>query len=439
LFTDSPDVHIGDTLNYSITVFNGTGNGPLVCDATGITAQSTTPDGISHPITLVRTTLTSAQSDYYSNVVSYVVRAQDVQPDATVRATASDTGIIHQNDTDSQGGGNQGVNTEVSLPCIQLFVQCTGNVGENGAITFTGSVTNCGNNTLVGVTVTEFVNGGQTPVTFITNLLAHQSAPFSGSWVPSNPCTSSTATFTASGTDQFTTHPQTVTNSASTTCSEVLTPGIRVTKACPSQAPSPGQLLIFSGSVSNTGNVTLTNIVVVNNQPVANTPVFTLSSLAPGASANFNGSYTAPANCAVSDTLTASATSRCGVFVSNTASATCPILTTPQIAVTAACPVSTILPGGSIVYTGTVRNSGDITLTNINVYADRPSPNTLVAAAVSLAPGATFNYTATVTVPANACTVATTVTAVGSDVCTLNKPQTPLSPLVTSPRRRTLQ
>ena len=80
----------------------------------------------------------NGQSDYYSNVVSYVVRAQDVRPDGTVRATASDTGIIHQNDTDSQGGGNQGVNTEVSQPCIQLFVQCTGNVGENGAITFTG-------------------------------------------------------------------------------------------------------------------------------------------------------------------------------------------------------------------------------------------------------------------------------------------------------------
>jgi len=421
LFTDSPDVHIGDTLNYSVTVFNGTGNGPVVCDATSITAQLTTPDGVNHPITLRNTSMVNGQSDYYSNIVSYVVRAQDVQPDGTVRATASDSGVIHQNDTDSQGGGNQGVNTEVSLPCIQLLVQCNGSVGENGAITFSGTVTNCGNNTLVGVTVTEFVNGGQFPVTFITNLLAGQIAPFSGSWIPSNPCASSTATFTASGTDQFTTHPRTVTNSASTTCSEVLTPGIKVTKACPAQPPSPGQLLIFSGSVSNTGNVTLTNIVVVNNQPVANTPVFTLSSLAPGATANFSGSYTAPANCSVADTLTASATSRCGVLVTSTASANCPILTTPQLAVTAACPVSAIVPGGSIAYTGTVRNSGDITLTNVNIFIDRPSPNTLVAGFASLAPGASANYTTTVSVPANACTVATTFTAIGSDICTLNR------------------
>src|SRR4029077_17442004 len=62
LFTDAPDVHIGDTLNYSITVFNGTGGGPVVCDSTAIQAFVVTPDGVSHPITLVRTTLTSGQS-----------------------------------------------------------------------------------------------------------------------------------------------------------------------------------------------------------------------------------------------------------------------------------------------------------------------------------------------------------------------------------------
>ena len=167
LYTDAPDVHVGDTLRYSITVFNGTGTGPVVCDSTLIQAFIVTPDGVSHPITLVRTTLLNGQSDFYLNVVSYVVRAQDIQPDGTVRATASDTGIIHQNDTDSQGGGNQGVNTEVSQPCIQIFAQCVGSVGENGAITFTGTVTNCGNNTLVGVTVTNFVEKNSSASTWL--------------------------------------------------------------------------------------------------------------------------------------------------------------------------------------------------------------------------------------------------------------------------------
>src|SRR5436305_10298967 len=81
LFTDSPDVHIGDTLNYSITVFNGTGNGPVVCDATAIQAFVVTPDLVSHPITVLRTNMFKGQPDYYQTVDSYDARAQDSRPD----------------------------------------------------------------------------------------------------------------------------------------------------------------------------------------------------------------------------------------------------------------------------------------------------------------------------------------------------------------------
>ena len=57
---------------------------------------------------------------------------------------------------------------------------------------------------------------------------------------------------------------------------------------------SQGGILTYSGTVSNAGNITLTNIVVVNNQPAANTVIFTAASLAPGATANFTGSYQVP-------------------------------------------------------------------------------------------------------------------------------------------------
>ena len=295
LFTDSPDVHIGDTLHYSVTVFNGEGNGPVVCDATSIQAFLVTPDGVSHTLTLVRTALSNGQSDFYTNIVAYVVRAQDILPDGTVRTTASDTGVIHQNDTWSQGGGNQGVNTEVSLPCILLTVQCSNGVGENGLIHFTGTVTNCGNNTLVGVTVANTDNNTVNTVFFPTNLAMGQVASFSGSFIDLTPCSPGTVTLTAQGIDQFTTHPRTVTSAATVTCAEVLTPGLIVTKACPVGPVSPGQLLAFSGSVSNSGNITLINIVVVDNQPAPNTPVYTLASLAPGASSSFTSSKSSQA------------------------------------------------------------------------------------------------------------------------------------------------
>lgn len=420
LFTAAPDIHIGDTILYSVSVFNGLPGNPTSCDASNIVAWVTTPDGVNHPITLTRTYLSHGQSDFYANVVSYVARAQDIRPDGTLRATAEVTAIILQGETPSAGGANQGVNTEVSQPCIKLAVQCVGGVGENGAITFTGTVTNCGNNTLVGVTITNSVNGGQFEVTFIETLARGQVASFNGSWIPANPCSPSTATFTARGTDQFTANPRTVTSSADATCQNTLTPGIRVTKVCPEQPVRPGQLLTFSGSVSNTGNVTLTNIVVVNNQPAANTQVFTRATLAPGEVANFTGSYLAPTNCSVADTLTASAASRCGVAVSNVASANCPILTTPQIAVTVLCPTTPAGAGGTLTYSGTVRNVGDTTLNNIVVVRDFPVPNTTVFTAASLAPGASTNFTSSLTVPADACSVTTAFSARGTDVCAVN-------------------
>jgi hypothetical protein len=115
LFAHSGDVHIGDTLTYSVLVFNT----PFpACDASGIVAGIVTPDGNTNMITLRRTILVPGDSDYYTNIVSYVVRAQDMRADGTVRATAFDNGDIHQNDTNSRGGGFQGVNTEVDLPCI---------------------------------------------------------------------------------------------------------------------------------------------------------------------------------------------------------------------------------------------------------------------------------------------------------------------------------
>jgi uncharacterized repeat protein (TIGR01451 family) len=425
LFTSLPDVHIGDTIYYSVNVFNApfpacNAGETNAATAGAIYAFIVTPEGVTNNITLRRTFLAPGDSDVYTNVVSYVVRAQDIRPDGTIRATAIDQGDIHQNDVNSSGGGNQGVNTQVNLPCVLIAAQCVGSVGENGAITFTGTVTNCGNNTLVGVTVTNFNDNGYFTVLFPTNLAFGQVASFSGSWVPLNPCGPSTAILTVLATDQFTSTPRTLTNFTTITCQSTLTPGINVTKACPAQPVSPGQLLTYSGSVSNTGNVTLTNIVVVDSQPAANTPVFTLASLAPGAVANFTGSYTAPTNCFVSDTLTATASSRCGVGVSSIASVTCPILTRPQIAVAVLCPATPAVPGGTLTYSGNVRNLGDTTLTGIVVVSDRPAPNTTMFTFATLAPGESANFTSSVTVPAGSCSLTTTFSGVGKDNCTPN-------------------
>jgi uncharacterized repeat protein (TIGR01451 family) len=446
IFLDAPptDSHIGCTIWYGVTIFNG-GTGPKVyCDASNIVAYVVTPNGVSHPLLLGtlnttayesggthvgRTYLSNGQWDYYSNVVSYVISAPDLVPDGMggfmVRATATDIGIILQNDRPSSSTNEQGVNTEVSMPCIHITVSCTNSVGENGAINYSGTVTNCGNTMLVGVTITNFVNGVRFPVAFLPTLNTNQVASFSGSWIPLNPCILSTAIFTAQAGDIFTNCPQTVTSSASTTCQNSLIPQIKVTKVCPDRVV-PGQPLIFSGSVSNAGNVTLTNIVVVNNQPVPNTQVFTWPSLAPGAVLNFDNSanpYLAPTNCSVTDILTATGRSICGAAVTNTTGPViCTISTTPQITVTAACPTAPVVPGGLVNYSVTVQNIGNITLSNVVVVSDQPGPpNNPLFTVPSLAPGASANFTAgPYTVPANACMVTNTFTATGKDLCTTN-------------------
>lgn len=113
LYSDVKKVHIGDTISYSIDIFDGLASGPTVCDATEIEASITTPDGVNHPISLWRRISSHGVLDSYVNVVTYVARAEDVQSDSTLRATAMDAGNIHQNDTDSRGGGHQSLNVEV--------------------------------------------------------------------------------------------------------------------------------------------------------------------------------------------------------------------------------------------------------------------------------------------------------------------------------------
>ncbi|HTI69873.1 MAG TPA: chitobiase/beta-hexosaminidase C-terminal domain-containing protein, partial [Candidatus Limnocylindria bacterium] len=117
LFAEAGDVHIGETIFYSVIVFNGEAGHPKVtCDATEIKAAVVTPDGKTNTIELRRTSLANGDVDFYPNVVSYVVRAHDIRPDGTVRATAFDYGAIHMAAPDGSGGGYASVNSAVVDP-----------------------------------------------------------------------------------------------------------------------------------------------------------------------------------------------------------------------------------------------------------------------------------------------------------------------------------
>ena len=104
-------------------------------------------------------------------------------------------------------------------------------------------------------------------------------------------CCTYVNTVTATGADQC--FGRTVADSATTFCQTATAARISVTKVCPPLPVPLGERLVFSGVVSNAGNITLINVTVVNNQPSNNTPVLGPITLAPGASAPFAGSYAA--------------------------------------------------------------------------------------------------------------------------------------------------
>jgi len=82
-----------------------------------------------------------------------------------------------------------------------------------------------------------------------------------------------------------------VTNTTSTTCTVDSTPDISITETCPPGPVLVGDILTFTGVVSNTGDITLTNVLVFSSH--TNTPILGPIILTPGASAPFSGHYVA--------------------------------------------------------------------------------------------------------------------------------------------------
>lgn len=411
LFVDKPQAHLGDTLNYSALVYNS----PFpACKASGITAWLVTPDGVTNVINLRRNVLNPGESDNYPNVATYVVRAQDMVG-GVVRAIAADQARIHQNETLSHGEAAQTVNTVIVNPCIEITAACTNGIGQDGRIGFSGTVRNCGDVNLASVTVTNLVDGVGRLVFGPVNLAAGQSTNFTGSYSPANPCSLSSAVYIATGADTLK-QPKTVTASTTAACSLVITPGIALGHSCPAAPVAVGSPFVYSGSVTNTGDVTLTNVVVVSDQPAPGTMVYSVASLAPRAVANFTAQFNAPSNsCALTTTLRVTATSRCGQMVVAESSRTCPLSSRPAIVVTQTCPADAVAPGGLLTYNGTVRNSGNITLQDVSVTS--AGSGAVVFSLNRLEPGETAAFTGSYTTPLDACSATNRLVASARDVC----------------------
>jgi hypothetical protein len=206
----------------------------------------------------------------------------------------------------------------------------------------------------------------------------------------------------------------------------VLRPSITVTKICTNGVGENG-VIGFSGSVSNSGDVTLTNVFVFNSQPAPNTPVLGPITLTNRQVVTFSGTYR-PANiCApATDILTAFGTDELLCTVSSTATQTCSIILTPCINVTKVCSTNLLFLCGSnaapITFSGVVSNCGNVTLTNVTLADDLINGGAVFRNIPSLAPGASLPWSTNLQVGGAFCgrsNIVNTITARGTNICNL--------------------
>ena len=326
-----------------------------------------------------------------------------------------------------------------NAPSIRVTKACpTEPVPPGGTLTYTGTVTNTGNVTLTNVMVVNSIPAANTVVFGPVDLAPGIGAAFVGSYtVPLDACGPYADTVVASGADKC--FGRVVTSSATTTCPGTSAPAISITQACPANPTAIGSALLFTATVVNTGNITLTNVVVTGDRPTPGTTVLLIATLAPGASTNFTGSFIVPGNldaCSISHTLQVTGRNKCtGTTVTQSAPVVCPVIPAPAITVSRNCPTTAVAPGGTLAFTGSVVNGGNVTLSNIVVTINRPTAGTVVHTVASLAPGATVAYTGSYTVPFDDCSVTDTVTVTAVDRCgtQVSNSSTTTCPITTTP------
>jgi hypothetical protein len=164
---------------------------------------------------------------------------------------------VHKNPLqDDEANVDKTISVNVFSPCLRLTTACVSAVNASGTsvtVTYSGTVSNCGNVLLQNVTVLADQPGAGTVVLGPITLLAGASTNFTQSYVRAdNLCGPFATALTASGIAPLDT-PVLVSSAASSQCTISYQPGIRVTSSCPALPVQPGQALSISGVVSNTG------------------------------------------------------------------------------------------------------------------------------------------------------------------------------------------
>jgi LPXTG-site transpeptidase (sortase) family protein len=415
---------VGDTITYNIVVAN-TGNmtltGVTVSDSSAVLGTCTP----AQPATL-------APGASMTCPASHVVTQADVDAGSYVNTATGDTDQTTPSTstvtvTFPQTPAHTTSKTEAS----------TGPYAVGDTITYNIVVTNTGNVTLTGVTASDSsaVLGACTPAQPAT-LAPGASMTCSASHVVTQAdVDAGSYVNTATGdTDQTTPSTSTV------TVTFAQTPSLTLTKTVnPTTVTAVGDVVTYTFSVQNTGTVTLADLTL-SDSLLSGLNCTAIASLAPNATQSFTctgNTYTVTqvdldnnggGDGDIDNTATATGTTPGGGTTSDTDSAAVtlpaqnPSLTltkTPTLDDTVVAPSGVVNVGDTIIYTFSVQNTGNVTITNIAVTD--PLLPTLTCTIASLVPGTTASCIASNNVYAltqadiNAGLRANTATATGSD------------------------
>jgi uncharacterized repeat protein (TIGR01451 family) len=358
---------VGDVLNYTIVVTN-TGN---------VTLSNVV---VVDPLTgLNQTIATLAPTASQSFNTSYAVTQADIDAGSVANTASASSGSVSVSD--------QVVVNAVQSPA--LSIQKTVAEGSYDAVgdvlNYTIVVTNTGNVTLPNVVVVDPLTGlNQT----IASLAPTASQSFNTSYtIVQSDLDNGSVGNTASASSGS------VSVSDQVTVNAVQSPALSIQKTVAEGSyDAVGDVLNYTIVVTNTGNTTLSNVVVVDPLTGLNQ---TIASLAPTASQSFNTSYTATqADIDAGSVANTASASSGSVSVSD--QVTVNAVQSPALSIQKTVAEGSYDAVGDVLnYTIVVTNTGNVTLSNVVVVDPLTGLNQTIA---SLAPTASQSFNTSYTI-----------------------------------------
>ncbi|MFJ4225164.1 hypothetical protein ACIPYT_13105, partial [Microbacterium sp. NPDC089695] len=409
---------VGSTVTYT---FSATNNGNVTLSQVAIADPLAGLSAITY--TWPGTAGTLAPGQTVQGRATYTIRQADVDAGAvtnTATASARTPAGVAVAGTSPTTRVTTATAAPASTTVKTATVSGTASVGD--VITYTVRTTNTGNVTLTDVAVSDPL-AGLSAFTYTWPGTAGRLAP--------GQAVTAVATYTikqadvnagsvrnvASSSANFGTTPVTSTSGTVTTNTIPASAGIVTTKSGALQSGSSGRAgdtIVWSLTLRNSGNVTLTGVSVADSLPGITAPVYgtwpsgTTGVLQPGQTVNATATSTISQSDvnsgAVSNTATGSGTPPTGAAVTSTAPATVSLASAPGIVLTKTGAVTSGngSVGSTITYSFSARNTGNVTLTGVSIADPHAGLSTLAytwpGTAGTLQPNQTVTATATYTV-----------------------------------------